>query len=83
MHEHGLMRALLARADAEARARGGALRGLRARLGALWAGDAEHFRRDLEHARVELGLRPLRLEVELDPERASGVELIEIEVGPA
>lgn len=79
MHEHGLMTKLLRAAQSEADRRGGALRRVRVRLGALATG-ADHFRGDFEHVREELGLQRVELEIELAPDRPAGVELIGIEV---
>ncbi|MFN7700673.1 MAG: hypothetical protein ACK6CU_01565 [Deltaproteobacteria bacterium] len=81
MHEHGLVMRLLERARREAAARGGTLRGLRVRLGALSSSDAAHFREEVEHVCVEHGLGALRLEIEEDRDRPSGIELVSIEVG--
>lgn len=81
MHEHGLMRKLLSQASGEAAARGGELRGLRVRLGALTTSDEDHFRGDFEHVREEIGMPPLALEVEMAPDHPAGVELLSIEVG--
>lgn len=78
MHEHGLMTKLLRRASDEATARGGTLRGLVVRLGALASHDTEHFRGDFEHVREELGLPALTLELEVDPDHPAGVELVSV-----
>ncbi len=80
MHEHGLMEKLLRRASAEAEARGGALRGVRVRLGALATGDPDHFRGDLEHVREELGMGAVALDLEIAPDHPAGVELLSIDV---
>ncbi len=80
MHEHGLMTRLLRTASEEADKRGGALRKVRVRLGALASSDEAHFRGDFEHVREELGMRDVELEIELAPERPSGVEITGIEV---
>lgn len=80
MHEHGLMTRLLRRATEEAARRGGALRGVRVRLGALNATDPDHFRGDFEHVREELGLAEVALEIELAPEHPAGVELLSVEI---
>jgi Zn finger protein HypA/HybF involved in hydrogenase expression len=81
MHEHGLMTKLLVTAEAQATVRGGALRAVHVRLGARAASDPEHFRGDFEHVREELGMGPVRLELEVAPEHPGGVELLSIEVG--
>ena len=80
MHEHGLMTRLLRTAQREAAERGGTLRGMRVRLGALATSDEDHFRHELEHVRQELGLGAIALELELAPERPSGVELVSLEL---
>ena len=80
MHEHGLMTRLLTRARDEATRRGGTLRGLRVRLGAMASSDPEHFRGDFEHVREELGFGALDLELELAPEHPAGVELLAVEI---
>jgi len=81
MHEHGLMTKLLKQASGEAAARGGELRCIRVRLGAMATSDEEHFRGDFEHVREELGMHPITLEVEMAPDHPAGVELLSIEVG--
>jgi hypothetical protein len=78
MHEHGLMTKLLDRARREAEARKAVLRGVHARLGALYGADEAHFRHEFEHVCEELGLGVLTLEVELSPERPVGVELVRV-----
>ncbi|MBX3248331.1 MAG: hypothetical protein KF901_14215 [Myxococcales bacterium] len=83
MHHVGIIEKLLHEARREATERGGALQKVRVRLGALASHDADHFREDFVHARGELGFGDVELEVELAPERPSGVELIGIEVRAA
>lgn len=78
MHEHGLMKALLTKAHQQAEARGGSLRALSVRLGAMATSDEDHFRGDFEHVREEMGLGPIELSVELAPEHPAGVELLSI-----
>lgn len=80
MHEHGLMTRLLTRARAEAEARGGALRGVQVRLGAMASSDPDHFRGDFEHVREELGFGPVELEIEVAPDHPAGVELLSVTV---
>ncbi|AUX24243.1 uncharacterized protein SOCEGT47_047800 [Sorangium cellulosum] len=83
MHEHGLIQRLLARALAEAERRGGRLRGVHVRLGALASATPEHFREDFEHVRAELSAGDVALHVEVAPERPAGVELVSIDVAGA
>lgn len=80
MHEHGLMTKLLHTAEREARERGGTLRAIRVRLGAMASADADHFRHDFEHVREELGMGPIGLAIEEAPDHPAGVELLSIEV---
>jgi hypothetical protein len=81
VHEHGLVMRLLERARREAIARGGTLRGVRVRLGALSSSDAAHFREEVEHVCAEHGLGALGLQIEEDRERPTGIELVSIEIG--
>ena len=81
MHEHGLMTKLLRTAEAEAARRGGVLRTIRVRLGAMASSDPDHFRGDFEHVREELGLGPIGLDIESEPDHPAGVEILSIEVG--
>ena len=78
MHEHGLMTRLLRRAQDEADARGARLRGIDARLGALYGADEAHFRHEFEHVCEELALGALQLPVEVDANRPTGVELVRV-----
>lgn len=80
MHESGLADRLLALAEAEARARGKRLVGVRVRLGALAATAPERLRADFEHLREHHGRTGAALEIEVDPDRPSGVEIVGIEV---
>ena len=80
MHESGLIRKLLDTARTEARRQGGALRAVHIRLGALAGGTAEHLREHFEHEASALGFGPIGLEIEEDPMRPSGVEIVAIEV---
>jgi hydrogenase maturation protease len=79
LHEHGLMTRLIERAVATCRARGGSLRAMTVRLGALSSADEAHFRQDFEHVCAELGLGPVALTVELAPDHPTGVELVRVE----
>lgn len=79
LHEHGMMTRLIERAVAACRARGGSLRAMTVRLGALASADEAHFRQDFEHVCAELGLAPVALTVELAPDHPTGVELIRVE----
>lgn len=78
MHEHGLMTKLLRQAEHEAKTRGATLRGVEARLGALYGADEAHFRHEFEHVCEELGLGALSLTVTVEPERPAGVELVRV-----
>lgn len=78
MHEHGLMERLLARANAEASARGKRLAGVRVRLGALGP-EEQRFRADFAHLREHHGLA-VTLELEVLPDYPGGVELLGIEL---
>ncbi len=80
MHEHGLMEKLLATAQSKAAERGGKLRRLRVRLGAMSTSTPEHFRDDFIHVRDELGLSDIELTVEAAPDRPAGVELLSVEI---
>jgi Zn finger protein HypA/HybF involved in hydrogenase expression len=80
MHEHGLVTRLIERARREAEARGGTLRGMRVRLGALSSSDPAHLREEVEHVCLEHGYGPLGLEIEVDPDRPSGLELVSVEL---
>ncbi|MEZ4340249.1 MAG: hypothetical protein R3B82_26805 [Sandaracinaceae bacterium] len=72
------MTKLLRRATDEAAARGGRLRGVVVRLGAMATSDPDHFRGDFEHVREELGLPALTLEIEVDEDHPAGVELLSV-----
>jgi Zn finger protein HypA/HybF involved in hydrogenase expression len=80
MHEHGLVDRLLERALAEAEARGGRLAAVHVRLGALASLDEARLRADFEHVLDHLDRRDVRLSVEHDPDRPSGLELVGIDV---
>lgn len=80
MHEHGLMTKLIATAQRKARERGGVLRGLNVRLGAMSTSTPDHFHAEFTHVCDELGLSDLELTVETAPDRPAGVELISIEI---
>ncbi len=80
MHEHGLMTRLIERAIEAAEERGGALRAIKVRLGAMATSDEAHFRGDFEHVREELGVGPIDLEVEMAPDHPAGVEIVSIVV---
>ena len=80
MHEHGLMKKLIATAQSKALEQGGKLRRMRVRLGAMSTSTPEHFHADFIHVRDELGISRLELDVESAPDRPSGVELVSIEI---
>lgn len=80
MHEHGILDRLLERALDEARRRGGALRGVRVRLGALAASTPTRVREDFAHLLSHLGDPAVTLEIEEAPEHPAGVELVAIDV---
>lgn len=75
-----MMTKLITRAQDEAAQRGGALKKITVRLGAMSSSDPDHFREDFEHVREELGLGPIELEIELAPDHPAGVELLSIRV---
>lgn len=81
MHEHGLVMRLIEKARREASARGGTLRAMRVRLGALSSSDAAHFREEVEHVCHEHGLGPIGLTLEEDRDRPVGIELVSIDIG--
>ena len=74
------MEKLIATAQGKASERGGTLRGLKVRLGAMATSTPEHFRDDFVHVRDELGLGDIELTVETAPERPAGVELLSVEI---
>ena len=80
MHEHGIVDRHLAPALEEAARRGGALRGLRVRLGALAASTPERLRADLEHVLTHHPGLAVALEIEEAPEHPAGVELIGVDL---
>ena len=80
MHEHGLIDRLFRLALAEARQRGGCLRAVHVRLGALASSTPDHFREDFEHVRAELGAGEVALYIETAPDHPTGVELVSIDV---
>jgi Zn finger protein HypA/HybF involved in hydrogenase expression len=80
VHHLGVISKLLRAAAEEASRRGGSLRRVRVRLGALASLDEAHFREDFGLAREQLGMTRVELEVERAPDRPSGVELVGIEV---
>ena len=80
MHETGLIRKLIQQALDEARRRDASLRGISVRLGALAGGTPEHL---AEHFRIEadaLGLSDLTLDMQSEPARPSGVEIVGLEL---
>ena len=80
MHETGVIRKLLDTARQEADRRGGALRAVHVRLGALAGGTAAHLR---DHFTVEaraLGLDGLELHIAEAPDHPAGVEITGIEI---
>lgn len=80
MHEHGIVDRLLARALEEAARRGGALRGLRVRLGALAASTPERLRADFEHVLTHHPGLAIAIEIEEAPEHPAGVELVGVDL---
>ena len=80
MHETGLIRSLIHTALTEANDRGGSLRAIHVRLGALAGGTANHLRHHFEHELASLDLAPVTLHIEEAPLRPSGVELTAVEI---
>lgn len=80
MHESGLIQSLLRTALGEADRRNAELAGIDVRLGVLAGGSPEHFREHFELALEELGLGPIRLTIEEDPEYPGGVEIVGVEL---
>jgi len=80
MHETGLIRRLLELAREEAHRRGGRLRAIDVRLGALAGGSPEHMREHFEIEAGALGLADLVLNITEAPEHPAGVELTGIEL---
>ena len=80
MHESGLIRRLIEAARAEAEARGGSLRAIHVRLGALAGGSPAHLREHFEIELERMGLPAMRLHIAEAPEHPAGVELTGIEL---
>ncbi len=80
MHEHGLVTRLIETARREAASRGGTLRAMKVRLGALSSSDPAHFREEFEHVCLEHGLGVIGLELEVAPDRPAGLELVSVEL---
>lgn len=80
MHESGLIRSLLRTALAEAERRDAELAAINVRLGVLAGGSPEHLREHFEVELLQLGLGPIRLNIESDPEYPSGIEIIGVEL---
>ena len=80
MHETRLIRRLIETAQAEARQRGGDLRAIHVRLGALAGGSPEHLRQHFVIEARALGLEGLGLHIDEAPECPAGVEITGLEV---
>jgi len=80
VHESGVIRRMLAAAQAEAGRQGGALAGIHVRLGVLAGGSPEHLREHFEHEAEALGLVGVSLTLVHDPEWPAGVEITGIDV---
>jgi len=80
VHESGLIRALIEKAQAEAERQGGSLRSISVRLGALAGGTADHLREHFERELERLSLSAVRLDIEEVPAHPAGVEITAIEV---
>lgn len=80
MHESGLIRKLIQIAIDEATSRGGDLRSISIRLGALAGGSPEHLRGHFEIELRELGLEAIRLDIEEEPFSPTGVDITSIEI---
>ena len=80
MHESGMIRRLIEVARQEATQRGGTLRGIDVRLGALAGGDEAHLREHLEIELARLGISQVTLHIVSEPMRPTGIEITGIEV---
>jgi Zn finger protein HypA/HybF involved in hydrogenase expression len=80
MHEHGLVDRLLERALAEATARGGRLRAVHVRLGALAPLDEPALRALFAHVLGHLGRDDVALVVTHAPDHPAGVELTGVDL---
>lgn len=80
MHETGLIRALIEKAQAEAGSRDAELRGIYVRLGALAGGSPAHLREHFEIELERLGLAGIALHIEEAPMHPAGVELTGVEL---
>ncbi|PRP96542.1 hypothetical protein ENSA5_36180 [Enhygromyxa salina] len=80
MHESGIIRKLIETARAEAERRGGRLRAIELRLGALAGGSADHLRGHFELELERLGLSDIRLDIREAAAHPAGVEITAIEI---
>lgn len=80
MHESGLIRTLVERAQEEATRRHASLRAIFVRLGALAGGSAAHLREHFEIELARLGLEGVALHIEEAPAHPAGVELTGVEL---
>ena len=80
MHESGVIRRLIQMATAEAARRGATLRGVDVRLGVLAGGSPEHLRAHFEAEVKALGIGPLTINIDNDPDYPGGVELTGIDL---
>lgn len=80
MHESGMIQSLLKTALAEAERRGAELVAIDLRLGVLAGGSPGHLREHFEIERERLGLGPLTLNIEADPDYPGGVEITGVEL---
>lgn len=80
MHESGVIRRLVELALDEAARRGGRLRAIEVRLGALAGGSPEHLREHFEHELARRGQAGIALRIEEQPAYPGGVELVGIEL---
>ena len=80
MHESGVIQRLVQIAFDEAARRGGRLRAIAVRLGALAGGSPEHLRDHFEHELTRRGVTGIKLQIDAQPAYPGGVEITGIEL---
>jgi hypothetical protein len=80
MHESGLIRRLIDLALQEAEGRGGALRAIHVRLGALAGGTEDHLRDHFEHELATMDLGDIQLHMSTEPDHPAGIEITAVEI---
>lgn len=80
MHEHGVIQKLVQIAFDEAARRGGRLRAIEVRLGALAGGSPEHLREHFEAELARRGETGIALQIDVQPAYPGGVEITGIEL---